>query len=249
MKKALLALAILAAYSSSAFAANVFWDPTNTTTAGTGSTTPTATWGGNQWGNSAGTSAPAAWNNANGDTMVFAAGTDATGSYTVTVNAGTAITLAGMTREEGSPTFSDAAAGATPLTFADGANLAVDTGTGTLVVNAFYGTTNGLITKTGSGIFSSGTSQTAFAGKWLINAGSLSVAGDTRLGIVPANPVADQVTLVNGAKLRTSTAAAVFTPNRGITLSGGGGFDATVAFTWGGPSLVMAGYRKLAPET
>src|SRR5258707_15434755 len=115
MKHALFVVAVVAAFAASASGANVFWDPTNGTTAGTGSATPAATWGGSQWGDSAGTAAPAAWNNANGDTMVFSAGTDSTGAYTITVPAGTAITLAGITREEGTPTFSDAAAGATPI--------------------------------------------------------------------------------------------------------------------------------------
>src|SRR5437762_7596395 len=132
MEKAIFVLAVVAAVSGSALAGGpVYWDPTNTTNAGTGTTQPTATWGGSQWGDSAGTAAPAAWNNANGDTMVFSAGADATGAYTITVPAGTAITLAGITREEGTPTFSDAASGATPITFADGANLAIDSGTGT----------------------------------------------------------------------------------------------------------------------
>jgi len=156
----------------------------------------------------------------------------------------TAITLAGIIREEGTPTFSDAAAGATPITFADGSNLAIDSGTGTLIVNAFFGTVNGTITKSGTGILSPGTSQNAFKGKWVSNAGSLSFAGDLRIGIL-AGAAADEITLNNGAKLRSSTAAVVFDVGRGITLgnSGGGGFDqaSTVTLTWNGPITGTSG--------
>jgi fibronectin-binding autotransporter adhesin len=230
MRKTLCSILIVAFAGASIHAATKYWD-INGTTAGAGGATPTGNWGTGTatWGDSAGTAATANW--VNGDTAVFSAGTDASGSFTVTVN--TPITLAGITREEGSPTIS--AASANILTFQNG-NLAVDSGSGTLIVNAFYAPANGVITKTaGSGIFSSGTSQTSFAGKWIVNSGSLSVAGDVRLGVVPAALVPDQVTL-NGGKLRTSTGNAVFTANRGITLgASGGGFDQTVTMTWSGP--------------
>ena len=155
---------------------------------------------------------------------------------------GTPITLAGITREEGSPTISALAANV--MTFSGGA-LAVDTGTGTLILNAFYAPNTGVITKIGSGVFSPGTTQTSFAGKWVINAGSLSFAGDGRVGVVPGSPVADQITL-NGAtaRLRSSTASAAFTANRGITLgANGGGFDhaGTVTLTWAGPITGTSG--------
>jgi autotransporter-associated beta strand protein len=141
------------------------------------------------------------------------------------------VTVAGLTREDGSPTVS--ASSANVMTFASGA-LAVDTGTGTLIVNAFFAPVNGVITKTGTGILSPGTSQSSFAGKWICNAGTLSFAGDLRIGVLPG--AADQITL-NGGRIRSSTASVVFDASRGIVLgTGGGGFNQTTTtpLTWNG---------------
>lgn len=86
----------------------LYWD-TNGNTAGAGAT-PNGTWINNNSGpnriwtsNSAGTTATGRWNDSN--TAVFSAGSDATGSYTVTVS-GT-VAVSGITVEEGSPTFTD----------------------------------------------------------------------------------------------------------------------------------------------
>jgi autotransporter-associated beta strand protein len=209
-------------------AANVYWD-TNGVTAGVGGATPFGNWGAaySTWGNSAGTAATAPW--VDGDTAVFAAGTDATGTYTAFLS--NAVTVAGIIREEGTPTVTGIAA--TALTFANGA-LSVDTGSGTLTLNAFLAPVNGVITKTGSGIFSVGTSQTSFAGKWICNGGTLSFPGDLRIGIVPGT--ADQITL-NGGRIRSSTANVAFDASRGIVLgASGGGFNQTTTtpLTWNG---------------
>jgi autotransporter-associated beta strand protein len=207
-------------------AATVYWD-TNGVTAGCGGSTPFGNWGATSltWGNSAGTAATAAW--VDGDIAVLAAGTDASSSYTVTVT--NPITVAGLIREEGSPTIS--AVAANTFTFANGA-LSVDTGTGTLIVNAFFAPANGVVTKTGTGILSPGTSQSSFSGKWICNAGTLSFAGDLRIGILGG--AADQITL-NGGRLRSSTAGAVFTSGRGIVIgANGGGFNQTVSNVWNG---------------
>jgi len=220
---------ILLCFVLSAFyseAATVYWD-NNSITAGAGGSAPTGNWGTgtSTWGNSAGTANTAPW--VDGDTAVFAAGTDASGSYTVTVN--TPVTVAGLIREEGAPTI--AATSANVITFANGA-LSVDSGANTLIVNAFYAPANGVITKTGSGIFSSGTSQSSFAGKWICNAGTLSFAGDLRIGVVPGT--ADQITL-NGGRIRSSIAGAVFHASRGIVLgANGGGFNQSVSNVWNG---------------
>ena len=241
MKRTALLLGIIytAVIPIKLFAGLVYWD-INGATAGAGGATPTGSWDlvTANWGNSAGNAATTTWNNANGDTAVFAAGTDATGSYTVTLNAG--ITLAGITREEGGTVTISGATNT--LTFTGGA-LAVDTGTGTVIANVLYAPTGGVITKTGTGLFSTGTVQTSFAGKWVSNAGSLSFPGDTRIGVVPVSLVADQITL-NGGNIRSSTATVSFNANRGITLgAAGGGFDhgGTVTLTWAGPITGSAG--------
>ena len=86
-------------------AALSYWDG-NGTSAGAG-TTPTGTWGSsNFWSaTSGGTSVPAAWTS--GNTAVFSAGNDASGSFVVTVS-GTQ-TAAGITHEEGTVTLSGGA--------------------------------------------------------------------------------------------------------------------------------------------
>ncbi|WP_075087930.1 hypothetical protein [Verrucomicrobium spinosum] len=85
------------------FSANVYWD-TNGTTTGAGGTSPSGTWDAAtaRWNtSSAGTGAVAAW--AAGNAAFFSAGTDATGTYTVTV-AGTH-SIAGLTFEDGAVTL------------------------------------------------------------------------------------------------------------------------------------------------
>jgi autotransporter-associated beta strand protein len=221
-----LALVFVLSLSSSQ-AALVYWD-TNGVTAGVGGSTPFGNWGAaySTWGNSAGTAATAPW--VDGDTAVFAAGTDATGTYTV--NLSNAVTVAALIREEGTPTING---GANVFTFAGGA-LSVDTGSGTLTLSSLLAPANGVVTKTGSGIFSVGTSQSSFAGKWICNAGTLSFPGDLRIGILPG--YSDQITL-NGARLRSSTANVTFDASRGIVLgAGGGGFNqaTTTPLTWNG---------------
>jgi autotransporter-associated beta strand protein len=209
-------------------AATVYWD-INGVTAGAGGATPSGNWGAaySTWGNSSGTIATAPW--VDGDTAVFAAGTDATGTYTVNIS--NAVTAAGFIREEGTTVTVNG--GANIITFASGAlSVDVQSTSGSLNANALYAPANGVITKTGVGIFSSGTSQSSFAGKWICNGGTLSFPGDLRIGILGG--AADQITL-NGGRLRSSTAGAVFTSGRGIVIgANGGGFNQSVSNVWNG---------------
>ena len=87
---------------STAWSANQYWD-SNGTAAGAG-VTPTGTWGSaNFWNEDfAGTSATTGYTS--GSIATFAAGTDATAAYTVTVS-GTQ-TVSGLTFEEGTVTLS-----------------------------------------------------------------------------------------------------------------------------------------------
>src|SRR5258706_9346736 len=79
-------LGLLAALSAiSIQAATVYWD-INGATAGAGAAVATGNWGTGTatWGDSAGTAVPANW--VNGDSAVFSAGTDASGTFVVTLN-------------------------------------------------------------------------------------------------------------------------------------------------------------------
>ncbi|MCH7227663.1 beta strand repeat-containing protein [Haloferula sp. A504] len=140
-----------------------YWD-SDGATAGAGGTTPTGTWGTDDyWSVSAtGEAATGAW--AAGASAVFAAGTDATGTYTVTVDGSQDI--GGLFVEEGSLTLADGTSGALNVTASDttlliqpGADATIevpftDSGTevlskggdGTLILNADNsGATGGLV--------------------------------------------------------------------------------------------------------
>src|ERR1035437_3386925 len=95
-------------------ATSYYWD-INGATAGAGGATPTGTWEGNNWNTvSTGIGATAAW--VDGGFPRFAAGSDATGSYTVTANS--AHTIAGAFLSTGSGTVTIDGAG--PLTITAG---------------------------------------------------------------------------------------------------------------------------------
>jgi autotransporter-associated beta strand protein len=204
--------------------ADLWWD-TNGATAGSssGTTAPGVFEGVNWTTNSAGTSATQSW--VPGETAVFAAGTNAnynppTSQYDgYVVSVSTPIQVAGLKVEEGYP-YLNAFNSNKTLTFTNGA-LAVDVAANAkLHVNMLYGPTNGVITKTGEGQFTSELDQTSFAGKWIVNGGQL-FASDNEFGLAPAVVVPDLVTLNNGAGLFGYDDSG----KRGITLGpGGGGF-------------------------
>lgn len=82
---------------------------------------------------------------------------------------------------------------------------------------------SGAITKTGIGRFQLNTSQTTFAGKYVVKAGSLSFSTDGVFGAVPAAPQANYFTLDGGAIRTSVTTFATINANRGITVGQGGG--------------------------
>lgn len=99
-----------------------YWD-INGSTAGAGGTAPAAIWdAGNTYWNpdAAGTNDPAVWTP--GQAAVFAAGTDATGAYTVTVD--NTQNIGGLTFQEGTVTLANGTAGGLRLTTNAVANVA-----------------------------------------------------------------------------------------------------------------------------
>lgn len=205
--------------------ADPFWDPTNGTGGGTGTTTPNGTWSTSvaAWNPLAdGTGVPAVWSN--GDAAVFSAGTDATGSYTVTVSG--AVSASTLTIEEGQPTFSGTS---TPsLTLSGG--LTVNSGAGSVTfgsslpisISATQSWTNNSafnLLSIASNISSSATTATQ----------TLTVAGagnTTISGIISNGGTGGTIALVknNGGTLTLSGAN---------TYSGG--------TTWGNPASQSAG--------
>jgi fibronectin-binding autotransporter adhesin len=149
-----------------------YWDPSNGTSAGTGSSTPAGTWDAStaNWNSIAdGTGTPAAWGSGNG--AVFAAGTDATGIYTVTVD-GTQ-TIDGLSFLNGTVTL---AAGTLPqLTLNTNASVGVTAGlTATIEVPLVDDGTARALKKTGTGtLILSGNNTTTAASTMSISAGTV----------------------------------------------------------------------------
>ena len=162
------ALSFGLALAVSCHAQTVYWD-TNGSTAGAGAT-PTGSWdttGSNKvWtSNSAGTSTTSKWIN-NSD-AVFSAGTDATGSYTVTVGT---VSVNSLNVALGNPTFSSGT-----ITFSSTTpNFTVASGS-TATVNSDLAGTNGL-NKLGAGTLVFGTNDKTYSGTTTVSAGTLDLA-------------------------------------------------------------------------
>ncbi|MCX6955928.1 MAG: autotransporter-associated beta strand repeat-containing protein [Verrucomicrobia bacterium] len=171
----------------------VYWD-LNGTTAGAG-TTPTGAWntaGAAFWNTNStgGAGTFASWTQ--GNHAVFSAGTDATGTYTVTL--GTGITVANLTFQEGAATITG-----NTLTIANaGSTIDVASGLTARIDSLLAG--SGAITKTGTGtlVLGSNTFNT-HSGNINVNAGVLESA---KQGAVGAIDNAAAVSILAGATLR-----------------------------------------------
>jgi autotransporter-associated beta strand protein len=171
----------------------VYWD-TDGSTAGSGGTTPNGIWDATaKWNPAAdGTGTTAAW--ASGGKAVFAAGSDATGAYTVTVDGtqdisallfkdgtptltgGTALRMTAATRVYTSPALS--ATVATPLSDDGGAWLLTKEGSGTLILSGNNSSATGGMTLSGGLTqFESAASINGTAKNVTVNAGSTVVFG------------------------------------------------------------------------
>jgi T5SS/PEP-CTERM-associated repeat protein/autotransporter-associated beta strand protein len=145
--------------------AQFYWDA-NGPTAGAGGTTPTGTWGiDGFWSSSVtGSATTAGWSS--GGVAVFSAGTDATGSYTVTVS-GTQ-NIGGLTVEEGSPTLSG---GTLNFTTTTAFNI-----TGTATISSSLAGTGGTLQKTGAGTLNL-TGTNTYTGLTQLVAGTINLTG------------------------------------------------------------------------
>src|SRR5687768_2207240 len=117
-------LPIVLVGSRSAAAANLYWDINGTAdgssanTLAAGAWTTPNVWNSDPTGGATGTLLP--WSNANGDTAIFSAGTNATGAFTVSGNA----TAGGLVIEEGAVNLTGTLTlGAGPITVQSGATL------------------------------------------------------------------------------------------------------------------------------
>jgi autotransporter-associated beta strand protein len=94
-----------------------------------------------------------------------------------------------------------------------------------VVVNpAISGT--GVLTNRGNGFIQLVSTASSYTGKWVLQGNQTRIAGDRSFGAVPADFVADAVTMDGGVLLNRDTEVTI-APNRGITLtSRGGRFEA-----------------------
>lgn len=204
----------------------VYWDIDTLNTAGAGGgTTPSGVWNASaaRWNiNANGTGLPASWTP--GDTAIFAAGTNATGSYTVSVS-GTQ-SLSGLTVEEG-------------LVTQNGGTLDFGSSPASIYINPGAGwgeTTSGVLTGTG-GIFKNGTGLLSLRGAntfsrtgtgsqpfLTINAGIVDFITDANLGAVPTATDNGAALTLNGGTLRYSGMASfALATRRGMHIGDNGG--------------------------
>lgn len=181
-----------------AHGADVYWD-INDTTAGAGGTAPAGTWdtGTTNWSSdSTGSSAAAVW--ANGDSAIFSAGSDATGTFTVT-NGG--VTVDNITQEEGRVRVSSGT-----LTLAD-TSMTINTQTrvsgdydlriDSLIADSGAGASS--FTKTGAGILLLTNNTNSFSGGVILNQGTLALEGSASNTLLGTGVV----TLNGGAFVRS----------------------------------------------
>ena len=150
-----------------------YWDINGSTT-GSGGPTPTGNWNTTvaTWNTASGTGTAFVWGNTGLETAVFAAGTDATGSYTVTLNAGGAINLAALQINLGSVILA-AATSSDVLNFGS-VNGSIFTASGsTLTLGAVVNGSGG-ITKSGAGTLTLAATNT-YTGTTTVSAGGLTL--------------------------------------------------------------------------
>ena len=120
-------------------------------------------------------------------------------------------------------------------------NLTIDS-IGTSLVSDPIATSTGTLTKTGAGTLTLSATNT-YTGSTTINAGTVSINDDSRLGAAPGSATAGHLTL-NGGTLQ-STADFTLNSNRGISLGSSHGtinVDTGTTLTYGG---IIAGSNNL----
>jgi autotransporter-associated beta strand protein len=185
MKKTLLELAIVAVVSHPAVAANRFWDMDGATPGGSSGTTASGSWSpaAPHWSTSAdGVVATQVWNS--GDVAVFSAGSDVTGSSTITV-IGTQ-TVSGITLEEGTVSL---LGGANTINLNPGSIINVVSSTLSIAAE-FVGSD---FTKTGAGTLGLDGSDHSYTG------GTNIAQGTLRLGAADRIPNGSAITVASGA--------------------------------------------------
>jgi hypothetical protein len=234
-----------------------YWDIDTVSQAGAGGVAPNGTWNSSNatWSTgSTGLGVPTTWTP--GNVAVFAAGSDATGAYTVTVS-GTQ-TLSGLTVEEGSVTQK----GGT-LDFGTTANVPINVAAGatfyednTATAYSTFAGTGGLV-KSGAGTLilrgfntfsKSGSGDQAYL---TIIDGVVDFLGEATLGATPASGNAKALTLNGGTLREAGTTSGGIAPDRSIFIGPNGGtfdFPSIGEFDVGGSVTSQFGGPARSPK-
>lgn len=214
-----------------------YWD-SNGATAGSGGTTPSGTWDSTStnWNDSAGTGTPTAW--PTGLIAVLSAGTDASGTYTITVD-GTQSASYILAQDGGAITLSG---GALNLTSSAGI---VASGTSSVLVNSdLTGTTNLTVNGNSVSLGAANTLTGSFAGQSTTFA---MAAGSSFSGIpnfsTGSPTVATAATLTNAT---ISTTASINVNNGSLVLAGSTSASSTGSANLNRGSLQLTGTSSLS---
>ena len=217
-----------------------YWD-TNGATPGAGGPTPSGNWEGMNWTtNSTGSSATVNW--VEGSFPLFSAGTDATGSYTITANSGH--TIAGMKVANGSGIVTVNGPGV--LSIASGMQGFIGTN---LTINAVLGGTGGFQSAAGNNVSLYG--HNTFSGGCNLNGGSTYINNNNALGtgaITPilggASPTYSALYFNGGAPITLANNFTINTANAGIIMPLQTNTPLTLKGNW---SLTQDLYLRAAP--
>ncbi len=238
-------LVLLAAFmltTANGFAQSLYWD-INGSTAGAGGASPSGTWDGitPNWNNSAGTGTPGDW--VSGDTAVFSAGSDATGSYSVTIS-GTE-TATGITFEDGTNTLTSGT-----LNLTGGGLITVNAAPAKgIIASAITGTAG--LTKTSSGELVLQGANT-FTGNLTNKSGTITLdnnqaAGGGAIVLSPSSPVIlhssqSLTTLTNNISMQGNTSTTTeLDADSGKTLVFNGLISGTHNWNANGPGTLKLG--------
>src|SRR5436309_4076777 len=231
MKKLFLPLVCLLVCATPLPAALKYWD-INGASAGAGGATPAGTWSSsaaNTSTDSTGSSATAAWPSS-ADTAVFSAGTDATGTFIVSVPS--AITASGITVEEGTVQKASGSAAITigtgAITISNGATFSID---GSTAISASSGAT---LTLDGSTMENRTTGS---AGSFV---STVIVINVTTNGGILSYPSAGVLNIV-----QTGTPGTIISGPGGITKVGAGVLAISTACTYTGPTIINASELRI----
>lgn len=202
------ALMVLGSGISAWSQTNVWWDTNGNSSGASSGTTAPGTWqqnSGNMWSTSSSGGSTGTWQNKSGSNGIanFAAGTNATGSYTVTVS-GTINGVRGLVFEEGTVTLG----GTGTLTLSS--TPTINTNANNATISAILGGSTGF-TKSGSGTLTLSGANT-YTGTTTVSGGTVNIRNATSLG-------SGSAVVNSGATLEIQGGAV--TASNAVTLAGG----------------------------